>query len=72
MTDLLDKAIKRLKTLDVERQNAIASMILEEIEDEAKWDAQFNSSQDLLADLATEAMEEYHAGKTQELDPETL
>lgn len=72
MSELLEQAIKQLKTLDVERQNAIASMILEEIEDEAKWNEQFNSSQDLLADLATEAMEEYHTGKTHELDPETL
>ena len=72
MTELLERAIKQLKTLDAEKQNAIASMILEEIEDEAKWDAQFGRSQDLLADLAIEAMEEYYAGKTQELDPETL
>ncbi|VEP14989.1 conserved hypothetical protein [Hyella patelloides LEGE 07179] len=72
MTELLEQAIKQLKTLDADRQNAIASMILEELEDEAKWDAKFDRSQDLLADLAAEAMEEHHAGKTQELSPEIL
>ena len=64
MTELLEQAIRQLKTLDTKKQNAIASMILEEIEDKAKWDAQFNRSQDLLADLATEAMQEYHTGET--------
>lgn len=72
MTELLEQAIKQLKTLDTERQNAIACMILEELEDEEKWDATFSNSQDLLANLATEAMQEYDAGKTQKLDPETL
>lgn len=47
-------------------------MILEEIEDEIKWDQAFANSQDALAKLAAEALKEYHAGKTQELDPQTL
>jgi hypothetical protein len=72
MTELLEKAIARLKTLPEREQNAIAAMILEELEDEIRWDAAFAGSQDALGLLAAEAMAEYHAGKTQELDPETL
>lgn len=72
MTDLLEQAIARLKTLPAVEQDAIAVMILEELEDEIRWDKAFTSSQDTLAKLATEAMAEYHAGKTQELDPESL
>ena len=72
MTELLEQAISRLKTLPASEQNAIAAMILEEVEDEARWDAAFAKSQDALAKLASEAMSEYRAGKTQELDPETL
>ncbi len=34
MTELLEKAITRLKTLPTGEQDAIAAMILEEIEDE--------------------------------------
>ncbi|MGR3276106.1 hypothetical protein ACSYAD_13440 [Acaryochloris marina NIES-2412] len=45
---------------------------MEELEDEAKWDAAFASSQNLLADLAAEAMAEYNADQTQVLNPETL
>ena len=37
-----------------------------------KWEKAFADSQDMLAKLAAEAMTEYQAGKTQELDPETL
>ncbi|MGG6264789.1 hypothetical protein [Leptolyngbya sp. AN10] len=72
MTEQLEQAIARLKTLPTDKQNAIAALILEELEEEQRWDDSFARSPDLLAKLATEAMAEYRAGKTQELDPETL
>jgi hypothetical protein len=80
MTELLEKVIllwrgfanARLKTLPASEQNAIAAMILEELEDEIRWDDAFAGSQDALGLLAAEAMVEYRAGKTKELDPETL
>lgn len=72
MTELLEKAISKLKTLPTNEQDAIATMILDELEDEHRWDESFARSPDLLARLAAEAMTEYRAGKTQELDPEKL
>jgi hypothetical protein len=72
MTELLEQAIAQLKTLPADKQDAIAILILEELEDERRWDESFACSPDLLAKLAAEAMVEYRAGKTQELDPETL
>ena len=72
MTDLLEKAIAQLKTLPTTKQDAIATLILEEITDEAQWEASFAKSPDVLAKLATAAMAEYHAGKTEELDLEKL
>ncbi len=72
MTELLERAIARLKTLPASEQDVIASMILEELEDDLRWDEAFSRSPDALAKLAASAMAEYHAGKTQELDPETL
>lgn len=72
MTALLEQAIAKLKNLPESQQDDIAVIILEEIEDEIKWDQAFANSQDALAKLATEALKEYHAGKTQELDPQTL
>ena len=72
MTELLERAIARLKILAPSEQNAIAAMILEELEDETRWDEAFSGSPNVLAKLAAEAMNEYRAGKTQELDPDTL
>lgn len=72
MTELLEKAIAKLKTLPASEQDAIATMILEELEDDLRWNEAFSRSPDALAKLAATAMAEYHAGKTQELDPETL
>jgi hypothetical protein len=72
MTELLEQAIIRLKSLPANQQDAIATMILEELEDEQKWNEAFERSPDALAILADQAMAEYHAGKTQNLDPDTL
>lgn len=72
MTERLERAIAQLKTLPTDKQDAIATLILEELEEEQRWDDSFARSPDLLAKLATEAMAEHRAGKTQELDPETL
>jgi hypothetical protein len=72
MTELLESAIARLQTLSESEQNAIAAIILEEIEDERRWDEAFSRSPDLLAQLAASAMAEYHGGKTHPLNPETL
>jgi hypothetical protein len=68
MTELLEKAISQLKALPPSEQNAVATMILQELEDERRWDESFAHSPDLLAKLAAEAMAEYYAGKTQPLD----
>ncbi len=72
MTELLEQAIAKLKNLPANEQDAIAAIILEELEDERGWNEAFARSPDMLAKLATEAMAEYRAGKTQELDPDTL
>ncbi len=50
--ELLDKAIAKVKTLSTEAQDAIATIILEELEYETKWDTSFANSQDTLANLA--------------------
>jgi hypothetical protein len=42
------------------------------IESERRWDELFSRSQDLLEKLANEAMAEYEAGLTEQLDPDEL
>jgi hypothetical protein len=60
VTELLERAIARLQTLSESEQEAIAAMILEEIEDDRRWDESFSRSPDILAKLAASAMAEYH------------
>ena len=59
MTELLEQAIARLKTLPENEHDSIATMILEEIEDDRRWDESFSRSPDILAKLAASAMIEY-------------
>jgi len=68
LTALLEEAITRLKALPTEEQNAIASLILDELEEEQRWENSFASSADVLAKLGAEAIAEYRAGKTEELN----
>ena len=72
MTDMLEKAVSQAERLSEEQQDAIASLILDEIEDEARWDAAFARSPDVLERLAAEAEEEDRQGLTEELDPDAL
>ena len=39
--------------------------------DDALWDEQFAASQDILDKLADDALAKYHAGLTEEFDPDT-
>ncbi len=62
MTKLLEQAIARVKQLPETEQDAIAALILEELEDEARWDKAFAQSHDVLAELAGAALAEDQAG----------
>ncbi|MEH1813324.1 MAG: hypothetical protein V7K26_22895 [Nostoc sp.] len=63
MTELLERAIAQLKTLPVAEQNAIATRLLAEIEDEQRWKAQFESTTDAQWDgLADMVRQEIAAG----------
>lgn len=58
MTELLERAIARLKTLSASEQEAIAALIMEELADDRRWDEAFSRSPDLLANLAVSAIAE--------------
>ena len=52
MTRLLEKVLTEVYKLPAEKQDTIAAVILEELEDERLWDKAFAESQDKLAKLA--------------------
>ncbi|MGH8564163.1 MAG: hypothetical protein ACREXW_08745 [Gammaproteobacteria bacterium] len=63
---------KKVKALPDSEQDAIATLVLEELEDEALWDKTFVRTQNALEKLAAEAMAEDRAGNTEALDPDKL
>lgn len=72
MTQLLEKAFKEASKLPDLEQNRLARWRLEELLAEQKWDALFAESEDVLTDLADEALSEYKQGKTQILNLDEL
>ena len=69
MTKLLEKALKRVTGLPDDEQDAIASIILLEIEDEARWGEAFARSPDVLSRLAEQARAEISQGDVLPIDP---
>lgn len=68
MTKLLEEAFKKASKLPEVEQNALAKWLLEELEDEKKWEKEFSESEDVLDRLADEAVEEHRKGKTKPMD----
>ena len=72
MTELLEKAIAELTKLPESQQESMAQWILDELEDEARWDQAFAASLPQLEKLGKKALEDYHAGRTRDLNPDEL
>lgn len=72
MTQLLEKVLIEVYKLPPEKQDFIATIILEELEDERKWDKTFAESQDLLAKLAEEARTDIKAGRVKKMGIDEL
>ena len=70
MTRLLEQAFTEAKKLSEDEQDALAKFLLEEFASERRWTQAFADSQDLLSQLADEALAEYQAGNTRALDPD--
>lgn len=68
MTALLEKAIDKVSGLPAKKQNALAHLLLDEIDSEAQWDKSLKSSQCELAKLAGEALAEHRKSETRVMD----
>ncbi len=68
MTGLLEQAVRRAESLSAEQQDAIASQIIENIEDEEAWSRRFRDNPDALRSLAEEALCEHRRGETRPLE----
>ncbi len=68
MTKLLKEVLAKLSKLPPDQQDELAAWLLAEMEDEARWAKSFAESQDALAKLADEALEEHRRGETRSLE----
>lgn len=58
MTQLLTQALMEVQKLPESEQDAIASLILDELADEQRWQESFARSQEQLARLAAKVRED--------------
>ena len=72
MTQLLEKAFKRVSKLPEIEQNIMAKWLIDELKSEKKWEKMFAESEDILEKLADEALAELAQGKTKPLDIDKL
>ncbi len=63
MTELLEQALTEVNKLPAAEQDAIATLILDELADEGRWQESFARSQDQLARLATKVRDDIRAGR---------
>lgn len=72
MNKMLERAIAEAARLPEEEQEAIACLMLEEMEAERGWDERFAKSENTLAELARRAKAQHARGETTPLAfPET-
>ncbi len=74
MSQLMEQAVEKAWQLPEHDQEAIAAIILQEIESEQRWNELFArpESADLLARMADEALAEAKAGRVVRLDGNEL
>lgn len=69
MTALLERALAEISKLPPPQQEEVASWLLAELEDEARWADSSSRSRSTLERLADTALAEQRAGHTLDLDP---
>ncbi|PYQ29659.1 MAG: hypothetical protein DMF56_11910 [Acidobacteria bacterium] len=72
MGKVLERAVSELSKLPEVEQETAGAWILAELESERRWDDLFARSENLLSQMADEAIGEDEAGLTEPLDPERL
>ncbi|NER99101.1 MAG: hypothetical protein F6J86_35650 [Symploca sp. SIO1B1] len=69
MTELLQQAIDQIQKLPLDQQNAIASRLLVELQDETKWETRFAATTDEQWDqMAAMVRQEIAQGETISID----
>jgi hypothetical protein len=72
MTKLFEQAIGRVTQLPEADQDAIARLVLDELESERRWDELLAKSPKKLSELADRAWADHEAGHSELMDPDQL
>jgi hypothetical protein len=72
MTKLLERAICEANKLPSKDQDALASILLEEMEDDAAWEQKFAKSQCQLSRLAEKVRADIQQGRVTEMGIDEL
>ena len=72
MTRLLEKAFEKASELPEGEQDDFAAFILEELQAERRWSQALQRSQNALAQLAQEALDEHRSGASEKLNTDRL
>lgn len=64
MTALMHQVVQHLESLPDSQQDVLASLLLEELDGEARWDDTLDASQTLLAALGNQALTDHSNGAT--------
>ena len=72
MTQALDTVIAQLERLPADEQDRIAKWLAAELASEERWSKLFDQSQDILGELADEAVADLEAGRTRDIDPDRM
>ncbi len=72
MTKALEKVIERLQQMPDERQDALAAMVLHEIEEDERWMRSTVTNEGKLQGLVVDVLEADRLGQCEPLDPDQL
>ena len=64
MTEMLEQALRKVAALPKEEQDAIASQIIDTLQDEAAWAERLAHNSEKLRRLTGQARQEHRSGET--------
>ena len=67
MTKLLENVLTRVRALPDDKQDTLAQIILEELDDDQLWDEKFRYSQDALSRIAAKVREDVAEGRVKKM-----
>lgn len=72
MTHMLERAIAEVESLPKTEQDALAAIIIEELEEERRWSEQIAASPSKLDQLVAKAMKDIQEGNVHDLGMDEL